>query len=350
MIDNQKEFNSIVYTVGEILKADKESDLYKIVKDGIVTIRQTGYDNWDGGIYLYTVFITLDTALFVQNRDRIQNIEATLLEKFSIATRHLENESISNIWIAPVVQSKIDWSLVGGLATKENLLKDVQYLKNVMISVSTGGQRIQDVNEEYKNKFNTVNKVLQKLNLENPNIYKDLWGWYGKWSADFKKYTERRAFIGEMYEGLIQSLEGTNESELINITVDLTNWERIERSINEIKLRQNEAQTEEQFQVVGLLSRETIITLAQGVFLKEKHPSIDGKEISGTDAKRMLEAYIAVEISGSTNEVLRRFARATIDLSNELAHRRTASKRDAALCATATISLINLIGAIEGRI
>lgn len=64
----------------------------------------------------------------------------------------------------------------------------------------------------------------------------------------------------------------------------------------------------------------------------------------------MLEAYISVELSGSSNETLRRYAKATLDLANELTHKRTASKTDASLCATATISMINLIGTIEGRI
>ena len=36
--------------------------------------------------------------------------------------------------------------------------------------------------------------------------------------------------------------------------------------------------------------------------------------------------------------------------TNELTHKRTASKKDASLCATAAISIINLIGTIEGRI
>lgn len=72
--------------------------------------------------------------------------------------------------------------------------------------------------------------------------------------------------------------------------------------------------------------------------------------IGKTDAKRMLESYITVELAGSSNENLRKFAKATLDLANELTHKRTASKRDSSLCATATISLINLIGTIEGRI
>ncbi len=350
MLDIPENLSAIVYTVTEILKADRLDELTDILNNSQVTIEETGYDNWKGETCLYALYLTVDVETFVKIRDTVQGVELKLLEKFGIATRHIENEVISNITIVPKVKSKIDWSRISGISSKEQLINDVNFLKNTMISVSTGGQRIQDINDQYKQKFIQTDKTLQRLNINNPNQLKDLWEWYGKWSSTFPKYSERRTFINEMYTPIIQILEGTNEQELLSVTVDLTDWERVERSINEIRLRQNEAKTEEQFQVVGLLSRETIITLAQLVFKKEKHIILDNKEISKTDAKRMLEAYIAVELEGSSNETLRRYAKVTLDLANELTHKRTATKKDASLCASATISIINLIGIIEGRI
>jgi hypothetical protein len=350
MLENQDEIRGVVYTVTEILKADKLDELTDLLNNAQFRSEQTDYDGWNGGTYGYTLYLTIDIGTFVKIRDRIQTIESALLEKFNIATRHFENEGFSHIAIVPKAKSKIDWARLGGLTTKEKLIEDVNYLRNTMVSVSTGGQRIQDVDDLYKQKFISTDKALQALNFKNPNPFKDLWEWYGKWSTSFSKYTERRAFIGEMYNSLIQMLEEAEKPELISVTVDLTDWERIERSINEIRLRQNDAKTEEQFQVVGLLSRETIITLAQAVYNKEKHPILDRTIVGKTDAKRMLEAYIAVELAGSSNETIRRYAKATLDLANELTHKRTASKKDASLCATATISIINLFGTIEGRI
>ena len=350
MIDSPEELRSIVYTVSEILKADKLDEMMELLNTSQISAEQTGYDNWNGGTYFYTIYLTIDIGAFVKIRDKIQSIETTLLEKFSIVTRHYENEGISNITIIPKAKPKIDWSKLGGNLSKEKLIQDVNFLRNTMISVSTGGQRIPDINDQYMHKYNSTDKALQKINLKNPNPYRELWEWYGKWKASFSTYSERRAFINEMYNSLIQILEEIEEPEMISVTVDLTDWERIERSINEIRLRQNEAKTEEQFQVVGLLSRETIITLAQAVYNKDKHPITDVKEVSKTDAKRMLEAYILVELSGSSNETLRKYAKATLDLANELTHKRTANKKEASLCATATISLINLIGTLEGRI
>lgn len=349
MLNHPEEIRKIIYTVEELLKADNENDLFQLIRTSEVNIEETGYDNWNGGIYLFTVYLNVDVESFVKIRDKIEKIEADLLTRFGIGTRHIEDESISNVRIVPKAQPKIDWSKITGLTTKDNILTDIDFLKNTMISVSTGGQRIQEVNDEYKEIYYRVNHAIHKLNFQNPNPYKDLWDWYGKWSSTFSTYRERRAFIREMYNSLIQILEENEEPENISVTVDLKGWERIERSIQEIRLRQNEANKEEQFQVIGLLCRETIITLAQEVFLLEKHPILDDVKVSKTDAKRMLQAYIAVELSGSSNKILRQYAKSTLDLANELTHKRTATKRDASICSIATLSLINFIGTIEGR-
>ena len=46
------------------------------------------------------------------------------------------------------------------------------------------------------------------------------------------------------------------------------------------------------YQSVGMYGRELLITLAQAVFDKAKHPSTDGTDIEAADSKRMLDAYI----------------------------------------------------------
>jgi hypothetical protein len=69
---------------------------------------------------------------------------------------------------------------------------------------------------------------------------------------------------------------------------------------------------------------------------------------SDTDAKRMLEAYIAVAFGGSAYEHFRKHARAAYDLAAHLQHRRTASFRQAAACTEATTSIVNLIAIMAG--
>jgi hypothetical protein len=119
--------------------------------------------------------------------------------------------------------------------------------------------------------------------------------------------------------------------------------------VGEVKLRLAQSSNEEQYQVIGLLCRETLISLAQVVFIEEEHKTIDGVKASKTDAKRMLDAYISHQLTGKSNENIRRHARASLDLANDLTHRRTAEYRLAALCAEATNAMINIVAIISGR-
>ena len=64
----------------------------------------------------------------------------------------------------------------------------------------------------------------------------------------------------------------------------------------------------------------------------------------------MLEIYIAYELSGKSNETHRRHAKVSLDMANMLQHRRTATLRDAALCAEATRTVVNIIAIISGRV
>lgn len=95
-----------------------------------------------------------------------------------------------------------------------------------------------------------------------------------------------------------------------------------------------------------MIGRETLITLAQEVFDKESHPTLDGVESSTTDAKRMLEPFLNYELKNAS-EKERKFARAAVDFANQLTHDRTANQKDAELCLVAVTSVAALIQAIE---
>lgn len=62
----------------------------------------------------------------------------------------------------------------------------------------------------------------------------------------------------------------------------------------------------------------------------------------------MLDAFLAAELGGQSNEYARRHAKAAIDLALSLQHSRTADFRTAALCAEATASVINQVGILSG--
>ncbi|MBU0468990.1 MAG: hypothetical protein KJ736_08020 [Candidatus Omnitrophica bacterium] len=239
---------------------------------------------------------------------------------------------------------------IEGIVNNQELIKLIEKLKNIMVSVSTGGQRIQDVKSEYQQTYGEVDIQLRNCKLKNPNSYSDLWEWYGRWSnGDLPSYQSRRQFLAEMFNPILQELRNRVAGKQPAILQEPTGWTRVDRTIGEIRSRLASAKTEEQYQAIGLLCRDGLISLAQSVYDPVRHPSMDGTQPSQTDAKRMLENYITSVLSGSSNEAARKHAKAAYELANDLQHRRTATFRQATLCTEATASIINVIAIISGR-
>ena len=140
-----------------------------------------------------------------------------------------------------------------------------------MIAVATGGPKIEAVNKDYKELYAELASWLQKLGLDNPNSYKDLWDWCGRWrQGDLPQYIDRRAFVQKLYQELIDTINKSTDEQVQHEFVP-TGWDRVDRTVYEMKRRLSVASTEEQFQTIGMLGREALITIAQEVFDKEKH-------------------------------------------------------------------------------
>lgn len=133
------------------------------------------------------------------------------------------------------------------------------------------------------------------------------------------------------------------------VFVEATGWQKVDRQLQEVRSRLNEANAEEQYQAIGLLCREALISISQEVFDQLRHPILDGVTSRETDARRMLEAIFEAELKSSVNEEARAHAKAALRLALALQHKRTADFRMAALCAEATSSVVNLIAVLVGR-
>lgn len=229
--------------------------------------------------------------------------------------------------------------------TDDDLISGLENLRQTMISVATGGPRINDVNDSYQRMFATVSAELARRHIDNPLTFGSLWDWYGRWSSgDLPTYQSRRNFVSELISPLVARIRTGRAEEM-----QPTGWQRVDRTVGETRDRLAAARNEEQFQAVGLLCREALISLAQAVYVRERHPPLDSTEPSETDAKRMLEAYVAVELAGGANEEARKHTRSSLELANALQHKRTATFREAAMCVEATTTVINVIAIVAGR-
>lgn len=231
----------------------------------------------------------------------------------------------------------------------QELVAEIEAQKELMIQVATGKSRIQQVNDEYKACRLKIRTGLNRIGIEDPNPYGDLWSWYGKWSdGSLPTYQSRRVHLAELFQPLLEYLvliieQGEQEK------VEPTGWAKVDRNSEKTLQLLQAATDEEDFQAIGLLCREAIISLAQAVYDPELHPTLDGVTPSETDAKRMLENYIVAVLTGSSNEALRRYVKNAYQLAVILQHKRTANFRQAALCVEATRSLVNIIAIISGN-
>lgn len=299
------------------------------------------------GSYLFSTLTTARIHAPIEDYDRLRTLgepDKTEILKTLLEIHPPRDHSIEITHLEFVVETSSPGN------SNEELIKEIEAQGSLMIAVATGGPRIQSVNAEYQNRREGIAAMLVDLGISDPNPFGDLWAWYGKWSGgDLPSYQSRRQFISDLYGPLVDRLKRGTPTRSTTIFREPTGWAKVDRTLSEIRQRLERATTEEQFQAVGLLCREALITLAQTVFDPTRHKILDDVDVSATDAKRMLEAYLATELAGGENKVARQHARAALDLANELQHKRTATFRQAALCSEATAAVINLIAIMSGQ-
>lgn len=227
----------------------------------------------------------------------------------------------------------------------EELIEAIEFLRNKMVSVATGGPRIDSVDRDYRRVYGGVAQELSARGIKNPLPYASLWDWHGRWSSgDLPTYSSRRSFVSELVNPLLNQIRTGRRD-----VAEPTGWDRVDRAVGEARDQLASAEHEEHFQSVGLLCREVLISLAQAVYDPAIYPPVDGKKLSETDAKGMLDPYIAGELGGASYEYVRKHARSALDLANHMQHTRTADFRRAAMCVEATTSVVNVIAIVAGK-
>ena len=177
------------------------------------------------------------------------------------------------------------------------LLADLLTQKSLMISVATGGPRIQEVDDYYRAREARIRRDLPD-GIDYANPHSDLWAWYHHWSNHLGGYKDRRQYIRALFNPVIEAV--SSRSRLVTLRRATTGWERVDRTLSKARTQLERSSAEEDFQTVRLICREVLISLAQAVFDPSQHPTLDGVQASSTDAGRMLDAYVATVFPGAS--------------------------------------------------
>lgn len=346
MLKSKEELEKLRSSLIYYFDVQKQWEVSKLLKASNPSLEQIGCDE-RGEIYAF--IFELEIRDYIQCRPLIDNYEKKIGEVIGLFIRNAYRERIEVIQIVPVYRQSVDWNKLAGIASKKDVLTLVEHLQDIMTTVATGKLKIQDADAEYKKEYLRLDEWLDKLGMSNPNPYKGLWDWYKGWKQNnLQTYLSRRTFIGEMYQTLLDTISRSAEESALLVYTP-TGWDRVDRAVYEIKQRLATARNEEQFQAIGMIGRETIITIAQQVYNRQIHKTEDGVDPSETDAKRMLDAFLIGELQGASNERTRKFAKSAVDMANHLTHDRTATKRDAEMCLISVTAVASLMKTISGN-
>lgn len=230
----------------------------------------------------------------------------------------------------------------------EGLIELLDAQKQLLISVATGGQRIDDVNREYARRRKKLNAGLRARGIQPPFPYDDLWAWYGHWSSELGTYAARRLHISGLANQVREQLEAMAEGVQISDPggVDLPTWAaldaRVEGIVNELRT----ARTTDDYQDVGRRCREVLIDAAKLIADPALVPA--GQEPpQAANAKAWLNLFLVARAEGRSHAELRRFVPAAWDLAQKVTHGEI-GRVDAYAAAQATVLVVRTLQQLAG--
>lgn len=368
---DEKQLKTIKSIIVQELRLRNNLTLIEYIKKSQMTLEYITTDSWNGERDFYNLLFSLPFEIYTElypKKEQYEEFILSIIEKI-----HQDDfEVISAVIFKTKLVQYIDWEALPS-ENITSLLGKINKEKDFLIQTATGSitqdlkenftfskayttsetsKKIQSLNDAYKKHHKSLNKTLHALMLENPNKLEDLYQWYNFYSENNMLNNEPRLnYIHSMYSELVKNIENSSYKKKISIDYQPTGWEKVDKTIEKIKENLVRASITEDFQSVGHYGREVLLALAQTIFIREKHKSVDGTEIGENDSKRMLEAYITFTLQKDKKTEKLKFIKSAINFANEMTHKRkTTTLLDAELCYNAVISTIHLISSIHKTI
>ncbi len=99
--NNSSFFKNIIGTVIALFDANREFEIESLLQASEITIEETSYDNWNGGITSYSIFLAISIEDFVPIQERQTIIETKIREKIELVLRPNEHIGVEQVYITP---------------------------------------------------------------------------------------------------------------------------------------------------------------------------------------------------------------------------------------------------------
>ncbi|QQM32364.1 abortive infection family protein [Martelella lutilitoris] len=179
-IDEQ--FETYLSTAAELLAAEGMSEAVDVLRRAVPKVDQTGYDNWNGGTDIWTIFLRIEPARYAQLGTNREALEEQVSQRIESIVRQYTDDWFS-VKIVPEARPRPDWRQqsddISRLA-KQNILDGLK-IENVKWSGCLEEveflQRLYDLKSmaSYDSRFPDAAGDIWQHRVNNPEDWDDDW-------------------------------------------------------------------------------------------------------------------------------------------------------------------------------
>jgi hypothetical protein len=194
--------------------------------------------------------------------------------------------------------------------------------------------------------------VVERLNLPpfDPP-FRDLRSFKAYWLREkaWGSWQARRVLLENVFGPLHDALADAESRALASTLAEAvspharTGWGAVDTEINEMRRHFRSATTAQDYRAVGNDCVAALEALSRQAYDPARHLRAGETEPPVANTKQRLERVIEDALPGVDNERMRRLARATIEIAQEVKHSTTPTRRDAGMAADSVILVANMI-------
>jgi len=95
-------------TAAEMLSVDGRADVADLIRTSQYRLERTGWDNWNGGITLWTIYLMVAPATYARLGSRRETMEAQIRERLAPIYSQFTEDQFS-VTISPLVEPRPNW-------------------------------------------------------------------------------------------------------------------------------------------------------------------------------------------------------------------------------------------------
>ena len=107
--DFGKDINLLAENAARLFAQEGNAKLVSVLSCAVISATQTGFDNWDGGTTIYTIYLEVPQAIYLEIRSELEDIGKEVHKKIETFLHRYERTWIGDIAISPQLIESESW-------------------------------------------------------------------------------------------------------------------------------------------------------------------------------------------------------------------------------------------------